>query len=46
MGLEKLSPVLGLFKAKDFNEAVEIAAKAVHLAGKGHTASIHTAYQA
>lgn len=46
MGLEKLSPVLGLFKAKDFKEAVEIAAKAVHLAGKGHTASIHTAYQA
>lgn len=46
MGLEKLSPVLGLFKAKNFDEAVAIATKAVHLAGKGHTASIHTAYGA
>lgn len=46
MGLEKLSPVLGLFRAKDFNHAVEVAKTCIHLAGKGHTASIHTAYEA
>lgn len=46
MGLEKLSPVLGMFRAKDFAHAVEVARTAIHLAGKGHTASIHTAYGA
>ena len=46
MCLEKLAPVLGLFKAKDFQEALEIAKNCIHLAGKGHTASIHTAYEA
>lgn len=46
MGLEKLSPVLGMFRAKDFNEAIEVAKTAIHLAGKGHTASIHTAFEA
>ena len=46
MALEKLAPVLGLFKAKDFNDAVEVSKACVHLAGKGHTASIHTAYGA
>lgn len=46
MALEKLTTVLGLFKAKDFKEAVEICKTCVHLAGKGHTASIHTQYGA
>lgn len=46
MGLEKLSPVLGMFRAKDFEEAIEVAKTAIHLAGKGHTASIHTAFEA
>jgi len=46
MGLEKLSPVLGMFRAKDFNEALEVAKTAIHLAGKGHSASIHTAFEA
>lgn len=44
MSLEKLSPVLGLFKAKNFEEAVEISKTCIHLAGKGHTGSIHTRY--
>ena len=46
MALEKLAPVLGLFHAKDFKEAVEVAKTCIHLAGKGHTASMHTAYEA
>lgn len=46
MALEKLAPVLGMFRAKDFNDAVEVCKACVHLAGKGHTASIHTAYEA
>lgn len=46
MGLEKLAPVLGMFRAKDFNEALEVAKTAIHLAGKGHSASIHTAFEA
>lgn len=46
MGLEKLAPVLGMFRAKDFDEALEVAKTAIHLAGKGHSASIHTAFEA
>lgn len=46
MGLEKLAPVLGAFRAKDFNEALQVAKTAIHLAGKGHSASIHTAFEA
>lgn len=44
MSLEKLSPVLGVFKAKNFEEAVEISKTCIHLAGKGHTGSLHTRY--
>jgi len=46
MSLEKLSPTLGMFRAKDFKHAVDIAKNCIHMAGKGHTASIHTAYEA
>ncbi|CAL6072026.1 Bifunctional_acetaldehyde-CoA/alcohol dehydrogenase [Hexamita inflata] len=46
MGLEKLAPVLGMFRASDFKHAVEVAKTAIHMAGKGHTASIHTAFEA
>ena len=46
MSLEKLSPVLGMFRADDFKDAVEIAKRCIHMSGKGHTASIHTAFEA
>lgn len=46
MSLEKLSPVLGMFRASDFKDAVEVAKTCIHMSGKGHTASIHTAYEA
>ncbi|KAH0577890.1 Bifunctional acetaldehyde-CoA/alcohol dehydrogenase [Spironucleus salmonicida] len=46
MSLEKLAPVLGMFKAKNFDEALEVASKCIHMAGKGHTGSIHTAFEA
>ena len=39
---EKLSPVLAMYKAKDFNEAVEIAHKLVMIGGAGHTAVLYT----
>ncbi len=37
---EKLSPVLAMYKAKDFNEALEKADKLVYGGGLGHTSSI------
>ena len=40
--LEKLSPVIALYKATDFKNGVEIAKSLVNLAGKGHTSSLHT----
>ena len=39
---EKLSPVLGLYKAKDFEEATDIAQKLVLFAGAGHTSVLYT----
>lgn len=46
MSLEKLTTVLGMFRAKDFKHAVEVAKECIHHSGKGHTASIHTAFEA
>ena len=40
---EKLSPVLGLYKAKDYNAAVDTAVSLVKFAGMGHTAVLYTA---
>jgi acetaldehyde dehydrogenase/alcohol dehydrogenase len=40
--LEKLSPTLGVYRAKDFYEAVEMACKAVALGGVGHTSCLYT----
>ena len=40
--LEKLSPVIALYKASDFEDGVNIAKNLVFLAGKGHTSSLHT----
>ena len=39
---EKLSPVLGLYKAKDFEEATDIAQRLVLFAGAGHTSVLYT----
>ena len=40
--LEKLSPVIALYKACDFEDGVNIAKNLVNLAGKGHTSVLHT----
>jgi acetaldehyde dehydrogenase/alcohol dehydrogenase len=40
---EKLSPVLALYKVKDFNEGLDIADKLIHLGGLGHTSVLYTA---
>jgi acetaldehyde dehydrogenase/alcohol dehydrogenase len=37
---EKLSPVLAMYRAGDFDEALSIAEKLIDLGGQGHTASI------
>ncbi|MFT5258757.1 MAG: sulfoacetaldehyde dehydrogenase [Saprospiraceae bacterium] len=39
---EKLSPVLTVYKAKDFNEAKAIASEIMAFQGQGHSISIHT----
>lgn len=39
---EKLSTILALFRAKDFKDAVVIAAKLVALGGIGHTSVLYT----
>ncbi len=38
---EKLSPVLAMYKAKDFNEAISKAEKLVEDGGFGHTSSLY-----
>lgn len=38
---EKLCPVLGMFKAKDFDEALAICSKLVYEGGAGHTAAMY-----
>jgi len=40
--LEKLSPVLALYRRRDFDEAVETAAQLVALGGIGHTSVLYT----
>lgn len=39
---EKLSPVLAMYKAKDFTEAVDKAEKLVEMGGIGHTSALYT----
>ena len=39
---EKLSPTLGLFKAKDYDDAVRQALIVLHIGGVGHTAALYT----
>lgn len=40
---EKLSPILAMYRAKDFEDAVEKARGLVAFAGRGHTAALYTA---
>ncbi len=40
---EKLSPVLGFFKAPDFETAVDMAQKLIVIGGAGHTSVLYTA---
>jgi acetaldehyde dehydrogenase/alcohol dehydrogenase len=39
---EKLSPVLAMFKAKNFDDALRIAREQIELEGMGHTAVLYT----
>ncbi len=39
---EKLSPILAMYKVKDFEEAVENAHKLVMIGGAGHSAALYT----
>lgn len=39
---EKLSPVLAIYKAKDFNDAVDKASQLLSLEGEGHTSVLYT----
>ena len=39
---EKLSPVLAMYRAKDFKEALDKAARLVELGGMGHTSVLYT----
>jgi len=39
---EKLSPVLALYKVKDFQEALDKAARLIELGGLGHTSVLYT----
>lgn len=39
---EKLSPVLGMYRAKSFEHAMEIAIKLIELGGFGHTSVLYT----
>lgn len=40
--VEKLSPILGMYKIKSFEEGVEKAENLVNFAGKGHTSVLYT----
>ena len=40
--MEKLSPVLTVYKAKDFDHAINIAKDILNNQGKGHSCSIHS----
>ena len=40
---EKLSPILAMYRAKDFSEAVDKAQALISFGGRGHTAVLYTA---
>ncbi len=39
---EKLSPILAMYRAKDFEDAVDKSEKLVEFGGRGHTAALYT----
>ena len=39
---EKLSPVLAIYCAKDFNDALDVAQRLVEFGGRGHTSVLYT----
>lgn len=39
---EKLSPILGMYRGKDFEDAVNKAEALIEFGGKGHTAALYT----
>ena len=43
---EKLSPVLAVYKAKDFDEAMSLTARIYDYQGKGHSVSLHSKSEA
>ncbi len=43
---EKLSPVLAVYRARDFDEAFSLTARIYDYQGKGHSVSIHTRSEA
>jgi len=45
MSHEKLSPILGLYRASDFKDGVEISRRLTEFGGIGHTAGIYTSEQ-
>lgn len=46
MSREKLSPVLSIYKVKDYNEGFEMCEKMLEFGGLGHSAAIHCKEQA
>lgn len=42
---EKISPVLAVYKAKDFKDAYRILVELTNLVGRGHSCGIHTSKQ-
>lgn len=46
MSREKLSPVLSVYKVKDYNEGFEMCEKMLEFGGLGHSAAIHCKEQA
>jgi acetaldehyde dehydrogenase (acetylating) len=42
LSIEKLSPILAIYDAPDFNAALEICIRLVRFGGMGHTMSIHS----
>eukprot|EP00873_Tetraselmis_striata_P044773 jgi/Tetstr1/465037/TSEL_009765.t1 len=45
MSYEKLCPVIGLYKAADYEAALDMAEAMVEFGGKGHTAALYTDHQ-
>jgi len=42
MSFEKLSPIIGMYRAKDFDDALDIADQMASFGGEGHTAILYT----